>query len=87
MATRRITARYRNGVFVPDEEVELEEGCQATLEVDEASSDQASSSSWLQDLVTEIHRRHPPETWRERPTDFVRHKKHYLYGHPKHPDD
>ena len=25
--------------------------------------------------------------WEDRPTEFARHKKHYLYGHPKHPDD
>ena len=25
----------------------------------------------------------PPDTWDDFPTDFVKNKKHYLYGHPK----
>ena len=28
----------------------------------------------------------PPDTWDNLPTDLVRNKKHYLYGHPKEDD-
>ena len=28
----------------------------------------------------------PPDAWDGMPTDFVKNKKHYLYGHPKEED-
>ncbi len=37
-------------------------------------------------LVDEIHRKYPPETRGDHPPDFVKNKKHYLYGHPKEED-
>lgn len=83
----RVRARYVDGRLELLDQLNLPDGCNVTLEVAAESSDQESSCSWLLDLVDELHSEYPPEHWQDRPTDFVRHKKHYLYGHPKHPDD
>ncbi len=83
----RVRARYVNGRLELLNPLSLPDGCNVMLEVAEDSSDQDSQGSWLLELVDEVHSEHPPEAWEDRPTDFVRHKKHYLYGHPKHPDD
>ncbi len=83
----RVRARYVDGKLELLEPLSLPDGCKVMLEVAEDSSNQDSQGSWLLELVDEVHGEYPPETWETRPTDFVRHKKHYLYGHPKHPDD
>ncbi|MYA00892.1 MAG: DUF104 domain-containing protein [Chloroflexi bacterium] len=83
----RIRARYVDGNLELLDPLRLPDGCNVLLEVAEESPDQESSGSWLLDLAEELHSEHPPERWENRPTDFVRHKKHHLYGHPKHPDD
>ena len=85
--TTRVRARYVDGRFELLDPLSLPDGCNVTLEVAPESSDQESSGSWLLDLVDELHGEYPPELWEDRPPDFVRYKKHYLYGHPKHPDD
>ena len=38
------------------------------------------------DKVQERHAHLPPDTWDDLPTDLVKNKKHYLYGHPKEDD-
>lgn len=83
----RIRARYVEGKLELLEPLSLADGCTVMLEVAEESSDHESCGSWLLDLVDELHGEYPPERWDDRPTDFVRHKKHHMYGHPKHPDD
>ena len=83
MSTRQIKAHFQDGVFVPDETIELEDGCKVTLEIAAESSDQESSGSWLLELVDELHRKYPPETLEPMPTDGAMNYKHYLYGHPK----
>ena len=86
MAPRQIKAHFHDGVFVPDEAIELENGCKVTVEVTTESSAQESSGSWLLDLVDELHRKYPPETWEPMPSDSAMNYKHYLYGHPKERD-
>lgn len=83
----RVRARYVDGKLELLEQLRLPDGCKVMLEVAEDPSDQDSQGSWLLELLDEVHSEYPPEAWEDRPTDFVRHKKHYLYGHPKHPDD
>ena len=79
-------ARYVDGWFELLEPLNLPDGCQVTLEVALESSEHDSGGSWLIDLVDELHRKYPPETRGEHPPDFVKNKKHYLYGHPKEAD-
>ena len=83
----RVRARYVDGKLELLEPLSLPDGCKVMLEVAEDPSDQDSQGSWLLELVDEVHSEYPPEAWEDRPTDFVRHKKHYLYGHRKHHDD
>ena len=35
------------------------------------------------DMFERLRKSVPPDTWDELPTDLVKNKKHYLYGHPK----
>ena len=79
--------RYVDGKLELLEPLSLPDECKVMLEVAEDPSDQDSQGSGLLELLDEVHSEYPPEAWEDRPTDFVRHKKHYLYGHPKHPDD
>ncbi len=99
----RVRARYVDGVLQPLEPLELEDGCEVTLEIADqeapslertgndavVSNDDAAEplGNWLLQLVDELHRKYPPDTWDDVPTDFVRNKKHYLYGHPRDDDE
>ncbi|MCY4617834.1 MAG: hypothetical protein OXD50_04680 [Chloroflexi bacterium] len=83
----RVRARYVDGRLELLDPLNLPDGCNVMLDVATESSDQESDGSWLLDVVDGLHGEYPPELWEDRPQDFVRHKKHYLYGHPKHPDD
>jgi len=77
-----VGTRYVNGKLLLFNVFGLPDGCKVVLEVTEDSSDHDSQGSWLLELVDEVHGEYPPETWEHRPRDLVRHKKHYLYGHP-----
>ena len=81
-----VKARYADGVLTPLEPLDLEDGCDVTVEVVLEPSDQDSDGNWLLDLVDELHRRYPPETLEPMPTDGAMNYKHYLYGHPKEGD-
>ena len=83
----RIRAVYVDGKLELLDPLGLPDGCKVTLEVAAYPSDPESSGSWLLEIVDELHGDNPLEHWEDPPTDFLRHKKHYLYGHPKHPDD
>ena len=86
MTTRQIRAHYRDGVFVPDEVIELKDGCEAQILVnDEGAAEDAvdvARQPRILEIIEEVHRDFPPEQWGHHPADFVQNKKHYLYGHP-----
>ncbi len=86
MASQTIRARYANGVFTPLEPVEIEEGCEAQILVnDEGAAEDAvdvARQPRILEIIEEVHRDFPPEQWGHHPADFVQNKKHYLYGHP-----
>lgn len=87
MTTRQIKAHFRGGVFVPDEAIELEDGCEAQIIVDDQITAEDAGDSVrrprILEIVDDIHREFPPEQWGHHPPDFVQNKKHYLYGYPK----
>lgn len=94
MTSQTIRARYANGVVTPLEPLDLPEGCEVTVNVpvSAAAADPPTPASpspahshkpRILEIIEEIHREFPPEQWGEHPTDYVRNKKHYLYGHPK----
>ena len=52
------------------------------VSLDEAPQPALTGGSIL-DMFERLRKSVPPDTWDELPTDLVKNKKHYLYGHPK----
>ena len=77
-----VKARYSNGALVLLEPLDLEEGDEVTVSVDEAPQAAPTRESILE-MFDRLRKSVPPDTWDELPTDLVKNKKHYLYGHPK----
>ena len=80
MATT-VKATYINGVFMPVDSVDLEEGAEVTVSLGSVSP--AVGLSAIVKAVKELHETVPPDAWDVLPTDLARNKKHYLYCHPK----
>lgn len=77
-----VKARYTNGKLEPLEPLDLAEGCLVTLSVSEEPEPETESESILE-MFERLHRKYPPESRGDAPTDGARNYKHYLYGHPK----
>ena len=96
--SQEIRATNRDGVFLPSEPVELEDGCEVTVSVSGAAPVAATESGGsasppsdqsehvgtrLLAMVEELKRKYPPESREPIPPDSAMNYKHYLYGHPK----
>ena len=94
MAGQTIRVRYERGVFTPLEAVELEDGCDFTIEVPDRAEaterddhpDPLAEIDQYPEYVQRLLRRQA--TWlkelREGPkTDWSINYRHYLYGPPK----
>ena len=90
----KVKARYAGGVLVPLEPLDLEEGEEVTLSVEETLATTTEGQvvkegakegtlAGVLALVREMKQQVPPEEWEKLPTDGAKNKKHYLYGHPK----
>ena len=77
-----VKAKYSNGALVPMEPLDLEEGREVMVSVEDAPQPAPTGESIL-DMFERLSKSVPPETWDNLPTDMVKNKKHYLYGHPK----
>ena len=77
-----VKARYTKGVLRPLEPLDLEEGKEVMVSIDEAPQPAPTGESILQ-MFERLRESVPPDTWDDLPTDLVKNKKHYLYGHPK----
>ena len=90
--TTHVKARYTNGVLTPLEPLELEEGAEVTVLVDERPADGAiapasrQGSGSIVEMVDRLREKYPPDPWDDLPVDLVKNKKHYLYGHPREED-
>ncbi len=88
-----IKARYAHGVLTPLEPLDLDEGKEVILSIQEteAAVDNEQSSSNGPESIPQLFERLrnsvPPDTWDDLPTDLARNKKHYLYGHPREEDE
>ena len=78
----RIRARYVGGKLEPLEPLDLEEGCEVLFDADAVEVREGSPANSILSILAEVHRKHP-EAFRDGPHDGAKHKKHYLYGHPK----
>ena len=88
MATVR--ARYEKGVLTPLEPLDLEEGKEVVVSVEDAaeavrkqSGDSNGGGESILEMFERLRKSIPPEAWDGPPTDGAKNYKHYLYGHPK----
>ena len=77
-----VKARYTNGALVPLEPLDLEEGREVVVAIDEAPLPPPTGESILE-MFERLRKSVPPEAWDNLPTDGAKNYKHYLYGHPK----
>ena len=77
-----VKARYENGVLTPLEPLDLEEGKEVVVSIEDAAP-QANGNESILEMFERLRNSVPSDTWDNMPTDFVKNKKHYLYGHPK----
>ena len=82
MMIANVKARYENGVLTPLEPLDLEEGREVMVSIEDAPSP-ASGSESISDMFERLRKTAPPEAWDDMPTDGAKNYKHYLYGHPK----
>ena len=80
-----VWARYSNGVLVPLEPLDLEEGEKVVVSIKDTLPPSNGPESML-DMFERLRMSVPPDTWDNLPADLARNKKHYLYGFPKDTD-
>lgn len=89
--TTTVRATYANGVLTPQEPLDLEEGKQVTVLIEDtpvsdgAPSGEAQGESLIE-MFARLRKSVPPGAWDEMPIDGSQNYKHYLYGHPKTED-
>lgn len=90
--TTTVRATYANGVLTPQEPLDLEEGKQVTVSIEDvplpdgAPSGEAHGES-LVEMFERLRKSVPPGAWDDMPADGAKNYKHYLYGHPKAEDE
>ncbi len=77
-----VKARFSNGALVPLEPLDLEEGKEVVVSIEDARSPDAEAPSLLE-MIDELHRSVPQDVWSGRPSDGAKNYKHYLYGWPR----
>ena len=84
-----VKARCADGVLTPLEPLDLDEGKEVMVSIEDtqdAVNDALSSGKDVESILQVFERLResvPPETWDDLPTDLAKNKKHYLYGHPR----
>ena len=85
-----VRARYANGVLTPLEPLDLEEGVEVTVSVQDAAAESTEDApapkqglAAIVEMVDKLREEYPPDMWEGLPTDLAKNKKHYLYGHPE----
>lgn len=88
-----VRARYANGVLTPLEPLDLEEGTEVTVSVQDGATEASGEATApkqglaaIVEMALEMQKDIPPEELANLPTDLAKSKKHYLYGHPKEGD-
>ena len=91
-----VRAKYENGVLTPLEPLDLEEGAEVMVSVEGAPAEAAEykpaaegteGGESILEMFERLRNSVPPGAWDNMPRDFVRNKKHYLYGHPKEEEE
>ena len=89
--TTTVRATYANGVLTPQEPLDLEEGKQVTVSIEDAPVPDGAPSGEthgesLIEMFARLRKSVLPGAWDEMPIDGAQNYKHYLYGHPKTDD-
>lgn len=77
-----VRARYSNGVLEPLEMLDLDEGQEVVVSIENATPPAEPKESILE-MFERLRNSVPPDSWDNMPTDGAKNYKHYLYGHPK----
>ena len=77
-----VKARYAKGVLTLLEPLHLEEGKEVVVSIEDGTP-QAQGRESILEMFERLRESVPSDTWDNLPTDLVKNKKHYLYGHPK----
>ena len=77
-----VKARFSNGVLTPLEPLELEEGKEVVVSIDDSPSSDTEAPSLL-DMIDELHESVPQDVWSNGPSDGAKNHKRYLYGQPR----
>ena len=83
--TTTVKATYANGVLTPLEPLDLEEGEQVTVSIEEVPAVGGGLAA-IAKRIRKLHKSMPQDAGDSLPTDLARNKKHYLYGHPREDD-
>ena len=83
--TTTVKATYADGVLTPTEPLDIEEGKEVTLSIDDAPTAGGGLAA-IAVRVKELQKAMPQDTTDGLPNDLAMNKKHYLYGHPKEGD-
>ncbi len=84
---RNVKAKFTNGTIVPLEPLDIEEGREVVVSIEDATLEQpAKKTESILEMFERLRKSVPPDAWDGLPTDLAKNKKHYLYGHPKEED-
>ena len=83
--TTTVKATYANGVLTPSEPLDLKEGEQVTVSIEDAPAVGGGLAA-IAKRVKKLHKSMPQDAGDSLPADLARNKKHYLYGHPREED-
>ena len=72
-----VKARFSNGALVPLEPLDLEEGKEVVVSIENAQSPDAEAPSLLE-MIDDLHRSVPQDVWSSAPSDGAKNYKHYL---------
>ena len=82
-----VKARYANGVLTPLEPLDLEEGAEFVVSIEEPPPEPpAEGHESILEMFDRLRKSVPPDAWDNMPTDGAKNYKHYLYGWPKESD-
>ncbi len=78
----KVKARFSEGVLKPLEPLNIEDGAEVVVSVEETPVQDRGLGS-IVGMIDRLRESYPPETWDGLPSDLAKSKKHYLYGHSK----
>ena len=82
MMIANVKAKDENGVLIPLEPLDIEEGMEVIVSIKDVPPGDKEVESIL-DMFERLRESIPPEAWDNVPMDGAKNYRHYLYGYPK----